>query len=289
MKLLVTGATGDFGGKVVNYLLKKIPANELAVSVRNPEKASYLQKLGVDVRKGNFDYPETLETAFADVDRLLIVSADGDNETRIKQHTNAINAAKRAKVQFIVYTSLINATNSTNLFAPTHTATESAIKESGIPYAFLRNNWYLENETSNIQGILSGAPWFTSAKDAKVGWALKEDYAEAAAIVLTTEGHENKTYELTGLPISQEVLVEKLEKILEKNISIQYVDDKSYSDIMKEAGVPEYVLPILVDIQRSIRDGSLDFYSDDLENLLGRPVTPLEIGLSKIIENLKIN
>lgn len=111
MKLLVTGATGDFGGKVVNYLLKKIPANELAVSVRNPEKASYLQKLGVDVRKGNFDYPETLETAFADVDRLLIVSADGDNETRIKQHTNAINAAKRAKVQFIVYTSLINATN----------------------------------------------------------------------------------------------------------------------------------------------------------------------------------
>ena len=133
MKLLVTGATGKFGTKVVETLLKTVPASQLAVSVRNPEKAEELRARGVEVRQGDFDHPETLDAAFAGVDRLLLVSADGDNETRIRQHTNAVAAAERAGVGFIAYTSLAKAQESTNLFAPTHQATEERDLENRYP------------------------------------------------------------------------------------------------------------------------------------------------------------
>ena len=202
MKILVTGATGKLGTKVVETLLKTVPANQLAVSVRNPEKAEGLRARGVEVRQGDFDHPETLDTAFAGIDRLLIISADGDNETRIRQHTNAVAAAERAGVKFIAYTSLANATESTNLMAPPHVATEAAIIKTGIPYSFLRNNWYLENEIASIQGALAGAPWVTSAGTGKVGWALQQDYADAAAAVLSGNGHENTVYELSGTTIN---------------------------------------------------------------------------------------
>ncbi len=234
MKILVTGATGKLGTKVVNTLLKTVPANQLAISVRNPEKAEDFRAKGVDVRQGDFDRPETLDAAFAGIDRILIISADGDNDTRIRQHTNAVEAAARAKVGFIAYTSIANASESKNLMAPPHQATEKAILKTGIPYAFLRNNWYLENEISSIQGVLAGAPWVTSAGSGKVGWALQQDYADAAATVLTGNGHENKTYELSGKPLTQEQLVSALSSVLDKEVPVQQVDDGAYADIMKK-------------------------------------------------------
>lgn len=289
MKLLVTGATGKFGTKVVETLLKTVPANQLAVSVRNPEKAEGLQARGVEVRQGDFDYPETLDSAFAGIDRLLIISADGDNETRIRQHANAVAAAERAGVKFIAYTSLANAQESTNLFAPTHQATETAIKKTGIPYSFLRNNWYLENEIPSIQGVLAGAPWVTSAGNGKVGWALQQDYAEAAATVLSGNGHENTIYELSGKPLTQEEFVSSLGNVLGKTTPIQQVDDVTYADIMKSVGVQDFVIPILVDIQRSIREGTLDVESTDFEKLLGRPATPTEEALTQVINGMTQN
>ena len=289
MKLLVTGATGKFGTKVVENLLKTVPTSQLAVSVRNPEKAEELRARGVDVRQGDFDHPETLDAAFAGVDRLLLVSADGDNETRIRQHANAVAAAERARVGFIAYTSLANAKESKNLFASTHQATEEAILKTGIPYSFLRNNWYLENEISGIQGVLAGAPWVTSAENGKVGWALQQDYAEAAAAVLSGKGHENTIYELSGKVLTQEEIAAALGSVLGKEITVQQVDDATYADIMQAAGVPDFVIPILVEIQRSIRVGSLDVESNDFEKLLGRPATPINEGLSQIVNGITQN
>ncbi|MGB7472569.1 SDR family oxidoreductase [Trichococcus sp.] len=286
MKLLVTGASGKFGTKVVETLLKTVPASQLAVSVRNPEKAEELRARGVDVRQGDFDHPETLDAAFAGVDRLLLVSADGDNETRIRQHANAVAAAERAGVGFIAYTSLANAKESKNLFAPTHQATEAAILKTGIPYSFLRNNWYLENEISSIQGVLAGAPWVTSAENGKVGWALQQEYAEAAAAVLSGDGHENTIYELSGKALTQEEMAATLGSVLGKEVTVQQVDDVAYAEIMVDAGVPDFVIPILVEIQKSIRVGSLDVESNDFEKLLGRPATPLNEGLTQIVNGI---
>jgi NAD(P)H dehydrogenase (quinone) len=283
MKLLVTGATGKLGSKVVESLLKSVPASQLAVSVRNPEKAAGLSSQGVEVRHGDFDHPKTLDTAFAGIDRLLIISADGDNETRIRQHTNAVEAAKRAGVKFIAYTSLANATESKNLMAPPHVATEAAIVNTGIPYSFLRNNWYLENEIGSIQGALAGAPWVTSAGEGKVGWAMQQDYAEAAAAVLVEEGHENTVYELSGPLLTQEELVKVLGLVLGKEIPVQQVNDETYAEIMKGLGLPDFVIPIVVGIQESIRNGSLEVESNDFEKVLGRPVTPVNEALTQIV------
>lgn len=287
MKLLVTGATGKLGTKIVDSLLKTVPANQLAVSVRNPEKAEGIKTRGVEVRQGDFDRPETLGTAFKGIDRLLIISADGDNETRIRQHTNAVAAAERAGVKFIVYTSIVNAQESKNMLAPTHKATEEAILKTGIPYSFLRNNWYLENESSSIQGILAGAPWVTTAGTGKVGWALQQDYAEAAAAVLAGDGHENTIYELSGKLLTQEEFASALGAVLGKEVPVQQVDDASYAEIMKGAGVPEFLIPFLVGIQKDIREGTLEIESSDFEKLLGRPAKPLSEGLSQIVKSIQ--
>jgi NAD(P)H dehydrogenase (quinone) len=286
MKILVTGATGKLGSKVVESLLKSISASDLAVSVRNPEKAEGLRARGVEVRQGDFDQPGTLDNAFKGIDRLLIISADGDNETRIHQHTNAVQAATRAGVKFIAYTSLANATESKNLMAPPHVATEAAIIKTGIPYSFLRNNWYLENEIGSIQGAIAGAPWVTSAGEGKVGWASQQDYADAAATVLAGNGHENTVYELSGPLLTQEELVSVLGNVLGKEVPVQQVSDENYAEIMKGIGLPDFVIPIVVGIQESIRNGSLEVESNDFEKVLGRSVTPINEALTQLVNGI---
>jgi NAD(P)H dehydrogenase (quinone) len=286
MKILVTGATGKLGTKVVEVLLKTVPAGQLAVSVRNPEKAEGLRARGVEVRRGDFDEPDTLVSAFEGIDRLLIISTDGDNETRIRQHANAVAAAKKAEVKFIAYTSVVNAGESSLFLAEVHRTTEEAILKTGIPYAFLRNNWYLENESSSIQGVLAGNPWVTSAGSGKVGWALQQDYAEAAAAVLTGSGHDNMVYELSGKLRTQEELVAEVGAVLGKEVALQKVDDAAYAEIMKGAGVPDFVIPMLVGIQKGIREGALEVESKDFEKLLGRPVTPISQALKEIVNGI---
>ncbi|AIQ71595.1 SDR family oxidoreductase [Paenibacillus graminis] len=283
MKIALTGATGHFGSIVAETLLKSVAAGNLVVSVRNPEKADNLSARGVEVRHGDFDQPETLDTAFAGVDRLLIVSADGDNDTRIRQHKAAVDAAVHAGVGFIVYTSVGHADSSPLFLAPVHRATEEFIRESGIPYSFLRNNWYLENEVGSIQAVQAGAPWLTSAGDGKVGWATRRDYAEAAAAVLTGDGHENTVYELSGTPATQAELAAVVGELLGKEVPVQQVDDAAYADTMAKAGVPEAALPIVVAIQQAIREGALDITSSDFAKLLQRPLTPLSEGVKDLL------
>jgi len=287
MKLLFTGATGNLGTKIAKCLLTKVPAENLAVSVRDPKKAEWLRAKGVEVRHGDFDQPETLDTAFAGIDRLLIISADGDNETRIRQHAAAVAAAQRAKVGFIAYTSLVNASESIMPLAPPHRAAEEAILKTGIPYSILRNNWYLENEAGNIQAVKGGMPWVTATGTGRIGWALRQDYAEAAATVLAEEGHENTIYELSGNLMTVDELASAVGNLLGIDVEVQHLDEDAYAAMMKNAGVPESVLPFLLELQRGIREGALDVESDDFEKLLGRPKTPINEALQQIINDLE--
>jgi NAD(P)H dehydrogenase (quinone) len=283
MKYLVTGATGKLGTMVVNHLLKHIPASELAVSVREPDKANQLKELGVDVRKGDFQDITSMEKAFSGIDKVLMISIDGDNETRIRLHRNAVQAAKNAGVKYIVYTSAADAEHSILSLAEVHRTTEDEIRKSGINYSFLRNNWYVENELGSIQAAVAGAPFVISADAGKVCWALKREYAEVAANVLIGEGHENTIYELSNKPISYQELADALGRVLKKDVVLQNVDDATYVEIMRTANVPDYLLPMLVEIQKSIREGALDVQSDDFENLLGHPLSSLEEALAELI------
>ena len=287
MKILVTGATGKLGGKVMESLLHKVSAKSLAVSVRDPKKADHLKALGVDVRQGDFDKPEALKDTFAGIDKILIISTDGDNATRIRQHKNAVNAAKEAGVKFIAYTSIANADNSTLSLAEVHRATEAQIKDTGIPYAMLRNNWYLENETMSIKASLGGAPWMTAAGDGKVGWALQKDYAEAAASILSGDGHENKVYELSGSPLSQQELVSALEEVAGVKINVIKWAMRSIKKRCRLSVCPDFVVELLCGIQKGIREDNLNVESDDFEKLIGRPPTPIKEALKELLEAIQ--
>lgn len=282
-KILVTGATGQLGSLVVEALLKSVPSERLAVSVRDPGKAENLRHRGVDVRQGDFDRPETLERAFAGAQRMLLISTTSDNETRIRQHRAAVEAAKAAGVAFIAYTSVARADSSTLSLAEVHRATEAAIRETGIPYCFLRNNWYLENELGTIEAVRAGAPWLSAAGSGKVGWAPRRDYAEAAAAVLAGKGDENAVYELSGKPITYDELAAAVSELLGREVQVQHVDDAAFADAMRNTGMPEPVVAMVAGIQKSIREGALDVESDAFERLLGRPATPVKEALRAIL------
>lgn len=287
MKILVTGATGQLGSKVLDHLLTKVAASNVAVSVRDPRKAEALAARGVEVRQGDFDDPASLDKAFAGIDRLLLISADGDNETRIRQHQNAVSAAQRAGVKFITYTSVANADHNTLFLAPVHRATEEAIRKTGIPFSFLRNNWYLENEIGVIQGALAGAPITVSAGSGRTGWALRDDYAEAAATVLAGSGHENQIYELTGPLATYDDLAASLSKALGRDVPVHHVNDETYGRIMSEVGVPQEALPIVIGIQAATREGALEIERSDFKTVLGRPALSLDDAVAKLVNQLK--
>lgn len=283
MTILVTGATGIFGTTVVETLLARGLNDRIAVSVRKPERASHFQARGVDVRQGDFDDPTTLGRAFAGIDRMLLISTDGDNATRIRQHKTAVRAAQEAGVCFIVYTSISNANSNTLALAEVHRTTEEAIQATGIPYAFLRNNWYLENELGFIQAAVAGAPLITSAGQGKIGWALRSDYAQAAAAVLASSSYQNTVYELSGPLVTYDDLAAGLSQVLGKNIVITHVDDAAFEKSLTGAGVPGFLAAIYVGFAREIRHGALAVESGDLPKILGRPATPLKDALQQLV------
>lgn len=283
MKILVTGATGHFGGLVVENLQSKLEAGQLVVSVRDPKKAEKFVNAGIEVRQGDFDEPETLADTFSGIDRLLIVSTDGDNQTRMKQHENAINAAKQAGVKHLFYTSIAGADSSSLSLAEVHRFTESAIQAAGMSYTFLRNNWYLENELGSIEGAKNGAPWVSATGNGKIGYTLRREYAEAAANALVGEGHDNRIYELSSQPVSQKELAEAVAKAIHQPVQYLAVDADGYAQGLKDAGLPEFVIELLVGFQTAMADGALDVVSGDLETLLGRKPLSLDEAVAELV------
>jgi len=287
MTILVTGATGQFGTTVVNSLLKRGLASQLAVSVREPARASGYRERGVDVRQGNFDDLTSLTSAFSGVDRLLIISTDGDNQTRIRQHKTAVQAAQEAHVRFIAYTSISNASHNPLGLAEVHRATEDAIRATAIPYAFLRNNWYLENEFGFVQAAMAGAPIRTSAGQGRVGWALRSDYAQAAAALLAGSGHENAIYELSGPLATYDDFAQALGQVLGHSVPVEHVDDAAYGESLTAAGLPGFLVPMFVGFASQIRAGALAVESNDFQKLLGHPVTPLREALQQLVDQAR--
>lgn len=287
MKILVTGATGRLGNLVVKELLKLVPPENISVSVRDINKANGLKEQGIDVRYGDFDKPDTLKEAFKNIDKLLIISTDGDNETRIRQHKTALIEAKKSGVKFIAYTSVAQAETSSLPLAIVHKETEAFIKELGIPYSILRNNWYLENEINNFKEALSTGIWTNSIGQGKVGWALRKDYAKACANLLATDGHENSTYELTRKPISTNELVKTIEKLTSKKIVVNNINEETYSKVLATNGLPEPLIGFLVELQNSIRNNSLNVDSNDFEKLTHSSLTPIEESVKEMLEIMK--
>lgn len=280
MKIAITGATGQLGQFAVAKLKEKTASENLVALVRTPKKAT---DLGIEARAFDYSKPETLAESLKGIDELLLISGTEFGQ-REKQHRNVINAAKEAGVKRIVYTSLLHAATSEMALAPEHVATEKALSESGVTYTILRNGWYTENYAGSIPGSIQAGAFIGSAGEGKISSATREDFAEAAAVVLTTEGHENKIYELAGdESYTLTDLAAEISNQINKDIPYSNLPKSDFVTALLGIGLPEGFAQVLADSDEKASKGAL--FSDDktLSTLIGRPTTPLAIVVKNFL------
>lgn len=280
----VTGATGGLGRGIVTSLLERgvDPAHVVAV-VRDPAKAADLADRGVALRVGDYDRPDTLATAFEGVDVLVLVSGS-DPGKRIPQHTAAIEAATAAGVGRIVYTSAPQADTSSFSLVDDHRATEELLQTTTVTYTVLRNNWYVENYTRDLDALLARGSAIGSAHDGLVGVALRADYAEAAAAAALESGHQNATYELAGPLVTLAQFYAALSEAAGKPVVYVDLSTEDHLAALLDAGLPDPVAGFVVSIDTAIANGELATAPDDLARLLGRPATPLDDALRVVLK-----
>jgi NAD(P)H dehydrogenase (quinone) len=274
--IVITGATGQLGRLVIDNLLKSVPAAQIVAAVRNPDKAADLAASGLQVRKADYDEPSTLDSAFHGATKVLLISSN-DLGKRITQHQAVVDAAKRAKVQLIAYTSLLHADSSPLALADEHRQTEVSILASGLPYALLRNGWYTENYALAIPAALAHNALIGSSGEGRISSASRDDYAAAAAAVLTSNLQGNHIYELAGdASYTLAEFAAEISKQSKKLVSYVNMPELDYKAALVAAGMPEHMAGVLADSGIGASAGGLFDDSKQLSKLIGRPTTPMK-------------
>lgn len=276
----ITGATGQLGRLVVEKLKQRVSASHLVALVRSPEKA---QDLGVATRAFDYTKPQLLADGLQGIDQLLLISGSEIGQRKM-QHQNIIEAAKKAGVKRIVYTSLLHADTSSLSLAGEHLETEKLLKESGIPYTVLRNGWYTENYTASVSAALAEGYISGSAGEGKISSATRADYAEAAVVVLTTDGHTGKVYELAGdnaytlNDLATEISGQTNQHVVYKNLS-----EQDYVTLLKEKGLPDIFAQAIAGFDTGAAANDLFDDGKVLSGLIGRPTTPLSVAVKNAL------
>lgn len=271
--IIVTGASGQLGRLVVAALLKKLPASEIGVAVRSPEKVADLAALGVSVRTADYDKPDTLVSAFAGADKLLLISAD-EVGRRVPQHRAVIEAAKLAGVGLLAYTSILHADTSPLPLAAEHKKTEQLIRDAGIPFVLLRNGWYTENYLGSLASALQLGAVFGCAGEGRISSAARVDYAEAAAAVLVEDDQAGRVYELAGdESYSLTEFAAVISQYSGKAIAYQNLPEQDYKAALMGVGLPEGLASLLAESDTGASKGGLFDDSQQLQKLIGRPTT----------------
>jgi len=275
--IVITGATGQLGSLIVASLLERVPAEEVGVSVRDPGRAADLAERGVRVRRGDFSEPSSLADAFEGATQVLIVSANETGENAVGAHAAAIDAARAAGAERIVYTSHQGA-SADSPFAPMrdHAATEKYLAETGTPFTSLRNGFYATTVPFILgQALTTGE--IVAPADGPVSWTTHADLAEAAAIILADPGRfDGPTPPLTALDtFDLEDVAGVLTKLTGRTIRRTVADDDEWAAGLAAHGAPEALAPMLLGMFRAARRGGFSATSPTLGDLLGRPATAL--------------
>lgn len=281
MTIVVTGATGHLGHLIVEALLRDgVEPSDIVAGGRNLSKLDDLAARGVRAATLDYDDPKSLADAFVGVDTLMLVSASEPGK-RVPQHKAAIDAAVAAGVKHIVYTSAPKARTSHLILAPEHKATEELIEASGVPFTILRNGWYTENYVSTARQSAESGVLVSSVGSGLIASASRQDYADAAAAVITGRGHDGKVYELSGdYAWSQEELAAAISGATGKAVSYTPVNTEQHAAILKSVGLDEGTIGFVTTLDSNISDGLLAETSGELATLIGRPTTPLGDGLA---------
>lgn len=275
----ITGASGHLGRLALDALLETVEAAQVVALVRDPAKLAEVAARGVQVRRFDYDAPQTLAPALAGIERLLLVSSSEVGK-RAAQHQAVIDAAKAAGVKFVAYTSILRADTSPMGLAIEHRATEAALTESGLAHALLRNGWYTENYVQSAPAAVEHGALLGAAGDGKISGASRADYAAAAVKVLTGEA-TSKTYELAGdeaFTLTQ--FARALSEIAGKPVIYKNLPQADYAAALKAAGLPAPVAEMLAESDAKAAKGSLFDDGRALSGLIGRPTTPFRETLA---------
>lgn len=282
--IIVTGATGQLGRSVVERLLTRVPAHQVGASVRDPGKARALAAQGVRVRHGDFTDTASLAHAFEGATQVLIVSANETGGKAVDAHAAAINAARAAGAERILYTSHQGA-SAGSLFAPMldHAATERYLAETGTPFTSLRNGFYATTVPFLLgQALTTGE--IVAPADGPVSWTTHADLAEAAAIILADPGRfDGSTPPLTALDtFDLEDVAGILTKLTGRTIRRTVAADDEWAAGLAAHGAPEALATMMLGMFRAARHGEFSATSPTLGDLLGRPATPLSSFLEGV-------
>ncbi len=287
--ILVTGATGQLGTAVIKTLLEKTSATQIAALVRDESKASALKEKGVDIRVGSYDDTASLDQAMQGIEKVLLI-AGTDEENRLQQHQNVVDAAKKTGVQCIAYTSrsLKDRNTLANQLMLGHFQTEDYIKASGLNYILFRNVLYMDT----IPQFIGGKKVFETDINLPTGhgqvpFALRSEMGEAIAHALLENDYSNRIYKLTGnKTYSFDDVAATLSDLSGKKVGYTPVEKSAFEMQMKERGTPDAMVQKVVGFLTDIKNGQEEEVSPDLENLLGRSPTSLKEGL-KVLFNLE--
>ncbi len=282
--ILITGATGQLGHLVISALLKSLPAQQVVAGARNTGKAADLAARGVEVREVDYERPETLEVALVGIDKVLLISSSEIGK-RARQHQAVIEAAKKADVKLLAYTSVLHAETSVLGLAEEHRQTEQALVVSGVPSVILRNGWYTENYAASIPMAVEHGFVLGSAGEGRISSATRQDYAEAAAAVLVSEEEQaGKIYELAGdEAYTLTELAAEVARQSGKNIEYKDMPEESYRGVLIDAGLPEPFAALLADSDAGASRGALFDDSHTLRQLIGRPTTSLTVVIASTL------
>ncbi|WP_104172895.1 SDR family oxidoreductase [Arthrobacter sp. Y81] len=280
MSIVIAGATGQLGRLVVGELLQRgVPAGEIVAGGRSAEQLADLAGLGVRTASVDYNDPASVDSALSEGDTLLLISGN-DIQNRTAQHETVIDAAVRAKVAHILYTSVLAADSTPIILAPDHVKAEEYILASGLPFTFLRNGWYTENYAAALAKARETGTLLGSAGEGRVASATRADYAAAIAAVLTTPGHEGRVYELSGdYAWTYEELASAFSTVLGRAVSYDSVSSAEHASALEAAGLDPATAGFLAALDGNIREDALALTTGDLARLTGRPTTPLLDGL----------
>lgn len=282
MTYVVTGASGTLGQLVAEELAGRVDPAEVVLVTRSPEKLSGFAERGFDVRVGDFDDPTSLDEAFAGGDRMLLISTDAVG-SRVPQHETAIEAAKRAGISHILYTSIVNPSLDSPVGVnPDHHQTEQLLEASGIPYTALRNSVYSEMQVPDAQGSIASGKFVNNHGEGRFAPVSRRDCAAAAVGALVAEGPLENSYDITGPELVSAVDQAKIYGELGGvEVEAVNVEDEALIAGLKEHGIPAEFAPLLASFGAGIRGGFLDSKSNAVEALSGRPAEALAETLAR--------
>ena len=269
--IVVTGATGALNGATVHHLLTRLPATEVVVAVRDPARAARFAERGIEVRRADYADAGSLPAAFAGADQLLLVSSNDPAARAVDLHRTALEAAVRAGVGRVLYTSHQGA-RADSPFAPArdHAATEELLAASGLPWTSLRNGFYAHS----LDWLLG--PWretgvISVPGDGPVSWTAREDAAEAAATVLLADGAYDGPVTITApdAPTFADVAVVAGE-LLGHPVRVEVVEPEAWVAAQVDAGAPEGRARFTLGVYEAAARGYFAGTDPRLGHLLGR-------------------